>query len=642
MIGIVADRSSPAMRRVGGCFVLAIALLALAPAAALGHAGLIRSDPAVGAALGASPSAVRLTFSEQPQASLSRVRVLDARGAPVKTAPLARAGLSLAVPVSRLPRGLYTVDWRVVSAVDGHASFGKFAFGIGVTPPQGATVGTAASKPATSKLELLARWLLLSGLVLLVGSAVAGVAGFGGTRGTDLLIATGGVLVAAIGLLLLAEAQRRAAHSSLRSLLDTPVGNALISRAVAIAVAGVALLVARRHRIALAAAAAAGGLAIVVHVAEGHAAAGSWPTALTVTAQSAHFLAAGVWIGGLAALLVGLAGTPAKERLAAVRRFSELALIALAVLVSTGAIRAVDELSSVGDLFSTGYGRAVLGKIVLVSLIVAAAARNRRRNVARVETDTKPLHRTSRIELGLATGALATAALLGTLSPPVSGKSTALPGLSASGSAGGLSAKLTTASTEPGPNTFTLQVDPARSAPASLRFVPIDDPGVRASGLALRASGSGTYTGSGGNLKFDGRWRVEVRAGNVVVPLELDVPGPAQDISVLRAPGQPPEYTMQVGIVGYIRIIPNPERAGPSKVTVDVFDQIQSQLPIKELVMTHAAGDGPERQLAVRRLTSYRFAAPVNFAGGRNTIVVVAHSLQGGERLRGVFDLKVP
>src|SRR3954470_10123135 len=313
--------------------LLTIALLVvLAPAKASGHAGLIRSDPAPGAALGASPTAVRLTFTERPQASLSRVNVLDARGNAIRTTPVA-SGLTLAVPVPRLPRGLYTVDWRVVSAVDGHASFGKFVFGIGVTPPKGANVAAATSKPATSKLELLARWILLSGLVLLVGSAVAGVAGFGGSRGTDLLLATGGLLVAVIGLLLLAEAQRRAAHSSLSSLLDTPVGGALIGRAGALAAAGVALLLARRRRIALAAAAIAGAVAIVVHVAAGHAAAGDWPTALTVTAQSTHFVAAGVWIGGLAALLAGLPGTAPAQRLAAVRRFSAVALVALVTLV---------------------------------------------------------------------------------------------------------------------------------------------------------------------------------------------------------------------------------------------------------------------------------------------------------------------
>jgi copper transport protein len=640
MIGTMAARSSIQMRLLGGCCLCAIALfLALAPAAHA-HAGLIRADPVAGAALGASPTAVRLTFSERPQASLSHVRVLDARGRPVQKGGATGAGVSLIVAVPRLARGLYTVDWRIVSAVDGHASFGKYVFGVGVAPPKGATVATSTSKPATSKLELLARWVLLSGLVLLVGSAVAGVARFGGSRGMDLLLATGGLIVAVIGLLLLAEAQRRAAHSSLSALLDTPVGHALIGRASGIAAAGVALVAARRYRRAFAVAAVAAGVAIVVHVGEGHAAAGSWPPPLTIAAQSTHFLAAGVWVGGLAALLAGLPGSSAPERLRAVRLFSAVALVALVALVLTGAIRAIDELSSVSDLTSTGYGRAVLAKILLAALIVAAAVRNRRRNVARVETDPRPLRRTSRLELGLATVALATAALLGTLSPPVAGQTGLPPGLSASGSAAGVRVRLTTASAEPGPNTFTARVEGARRV--SLRFVPIDDPGVRASSLTLRPSGPGTFTGAGANLRFDGRWRVEVRAGNAVVPLELDVPGPNQFVSVLRPPGQPPEYTMQVGIGGYIRIIPKPERAGPSRLTVDLFDQIQSQLPVKTLVVTHAAGDGPERQLGLRRLTSYRVVTRVNLARGHNTIAVIAHPLQGGGRLRGVFDLNVP
>jgi hypothetical protein len=237
-------------------------------------------------------------------------------------------------------------------------------------------------------------------------------------------------------------------------------------------------------------------------------------------------------------------------------------------------------------------------------------------------------------------GLLATAALLGALSPPVAGQSGLPPGLSASGSAQGVGVKLTTASAEPGPNTFTARVEGAGQQ-VSLRFLPLDDPGVRPTSLTLRPSAPGTFTGSGGNLSFDGRWRVEVRAGSVVVPLELDVPGPNQFVSVLRAPGQPPEYTMQIGTVGYIRIIPNPERSGPSTLAIDLFNEIQSQLPVKTVVVTHAAGDGPVRRLTLRRVTSYRLVARVTFARGRNTIAVIAHS-RGGDRLRGVFDLNVP
>jgi hypothetical protein len=244
------------------------------------------------------------------------------------------------------------------------------------------------------------------------------------------------------------------------------------------------------------------------------------------------------------------------------------------------------------------------------------------------------------VELGLATVALATAALLGTLSPPVASSSSSPPGLSASGTAQGVRVKLATASPEPGPNTFTVEVD--RPGRLSLRFVPLDDPGIRPSVLALHPSGPGSYTGSGANLKFDGRWRVEVRTGTVVVPVELDVPGPDHFVSVLRAPGQPPEYTMDIGIDGFIRITPRPERAGPSTVTIDTFDQIESGLSLKYLVATHAAGDGPERQLPARRLATNRFSVPVTFARGHNTITVVAKAREGGPRLRGVFELNVP
>jgi hypothetical protein len=99
---------------------------------------------------------------------------------------------------------------------------------------------------------------------------------------------------------------------------------------------------------------------------------------------------------------------------------------------------------------------------------------------------------------------------------------------------------------------------------------------------------------------------------------------------------------MDIGIDGFIRITPRPERAGPSTVTIDTFDQIESGLSLKYLVATHAAGDGPERQLPARRLATNRFSVPVTFARGHNTITVVAKAREGGPRLRGVFELNVP
>ena len=54
-----------------------------------------------------------------------------------------------------------------------------------------------------------------------------------------------------------------------------------------------------------------------------------------------------------------------------VRRFSTLAVGAVAVIGLTGLIRAYGELSAVGDLSATGYGRLLLIKSTLLTALVA-------------------------------------------------------------------------------------------------------------------------------------------------------------------------------------------------------------------------------------------------------------------------------
>jgi copper transport protein len=621
------------------------------------HAGLVLSDPAAGAALGDTPTAVRLTFSENPEASLSVIRVLDSSGVPHQIGrPVVVPGdpLSLVVRVGRLGRGLYTVSWRVVSAVDGHASAGAYAFGVGVAPT-GPAATASGTTPVASRFEMFSRWVFLAGLMALLGAAFASVARFGeGVR-----LGAAGWLLAVVGLLLLAEAQRREAGTSIAGLLHTPVGRLLVWRAVAIGAAGAALLVAsrargRRRRWAMVGVVLATLAAIAVHVAAGHAAAGPWPHAVSLAVQSAHVAAAGLWLGGLAALLLGLRGAPSAAKAAAVRRFSTLAAVALVVVAATGIARAVEQLSAWGDLVSTGYGLAVTGKIALLLCIALLAALNRWRSVPRASTNLGPLRLTSRAELVLAGAALAAAAVLGSLAPPISARLVAPLGLRAAGadSRSTVRVRLTAASAEPGPNRYVVRAVGYRSnAPVyaksvSLRFIPLDDPGVAASSLELRPAANDSYVGSGANLVFDGRWGVDVRiqryvGHSVQVPLELDAQGPPQFISVERIPGQAPKYTVQVGNAGYVRVSPQPERAGRSKLYVTCYDVFSDEVGVRELVLTAAAGTGATRQHPARRLGPGAFVADVDLAPGRNTIAVVARTTQG-TRLRAVVELDVP
>ncbi len=639
---------------------LAALLLGIAAPEAGAHAGLTASHPAAGAELGASPTEVTLTFSEQPEASLSEIAVLDDAGAPRQRGrPQQVSGdpLSLTVQVPRLERGVYTVDYRTVSAVDGHATAGTYAFGVRASPSGVAAVtSTASMHDDTSTLEVIARWLLLLGLVALIGAAVAGAARFGGSAGTDLALAAGGWMTAVIGLVLLAVAQRRAAGSSLGDLLDTAVGEALVWRAVALAVAGLALLVARRaprlRNPAMIAAAACGLVAVAVHVGAGHAAAGGWSDGLTVSVQVAHFAAVGVWFGGLAALLLGVRGAPTEEKAAAVRSFSVVALGAFLLVLVTGTVRAVDELGSWGELVDTGYGRAVLAKVILIAIIFALAMRNRRRSVPVAAADLSPLRRTSRVELAVAAGALVAAALLGALAPPVTGHPGAAPGLSASGADFGTTVRvvLTAASDEPGPNRFVVEVtdydidEPVDADRVSLRFRSLDDPSVPPSSLTLRQTGEGTYAANGSNLSLDGRWEltalVERGGDSVGVPLQVALPFDEPVMSVSRLPDQAPEYTLQVEN-GLIRIVPTPERAGPSSVYVSLFGTFDNRAAVGEIVVTGAAGDGLAEEKPVRRLTRSRFVADLELEAGPYTITVVARTLEGN-RLRGALELDVP
>lgn len=568
--------------------------------------------------------------------------------------PLAGDPLALSVPLRPLRRGVYTVEWKIVSAVDGHATGGTYAFGVRASP-QGAAATSGTESAASSKLEVVARLVLIVGLVALLGGAVAGAARFGGTRGSDLALAAAGWATSVLGLLLLAAAQRRTAGSSLAELLDSSVGHALLWRALALAVAGAALLVAwrapRGRRPALAFAALASLAAIVAHVAAGHAAAGSWPSLIAIAAQSAHFAAAGVWFGGLAALLLGVRGAPSAAKAAAVRRFAAVALAALIVVFATGTLRAVDELSSWGELASSGYGRAVVAKLLLLGAIVAIAVRGRRR-VAAAGTDLGPLRRSSAFELGLALLALAVAALLGTLAPPVSGQSAAALGLTVSNADFGTTTRveLTIASDQPGPNSFAVSVedydsgDVVEASAVGLRFAPLDDPGTEPSLLRLRPGPDDTFVGSGSNLAFDGRWAVTVTVerdgGAVTIPLELDLPGPEQFVSVLRPPGLPPKYTMQIGTVGQIQVEPRPERPGPSRLYVTCFTTFGSESLVEQFVLTAAVGGGETRQLPVRRLGSGKFVAAVELEPGSLELGVVART-RDGTRLRGVFELDI-
>ena len=149
----------------------------------------------------------------------------------------------------------------------------------------------------------------------------------------------------------------------------------------------------------------------------GHAA--SFGTSLPHLVQVAHGIGAGLWVGALAVVVAVASplqrGPRGPGRVAhLVRRFSPMALVAVATVALSGAVTGVFYLGSVDDLWATGYGRALLLKVVLFLATGAVGAYNWRRLTPRLgqASGSDRLLRSARLELLLAAAVLLVTAVL--------------------------------------------------------------------------------------------------------------------------------------------------------------------------------------------------------------------------------------
>ncbi len=131
----------------------------------------------------------------------------------------------------------------------------------------------------------------------------------------------------------------------------------------------------------------------------------------------AHALAAAWWCGLLAAMVLSVRGRSGWARSLPV--FSQRAPWAVGVIAVTGVVAGLTEIDGLSPLITSGYGRILLAKVVMLAALVGVAAWHRRRWVPAVErhrqTETASI-RNAAVELalmavvfGLAAGLSATA-----------------------------------------------------------------------------------------------------------------------------------------------------------------------------------------------------------------------------------------
>jgi copper transport protein len=382
------------------CTALGVLLIAAGPANA--HAVLRGSAPKDGAVLRTAPHQVALTFSEDVRLPDGALRVLDPHGTrmdrgspghvPGKPSTV-RAALS-----GNLPRGTYTVAWRVVSA-DSHPVSGAFTFSVGA--PSATSAGIAAGAPQDTLVGALygvGRFAAYGGLALLVGGTAFVLLcrpDRAARRRLRRLAVSGWwvLLLSSAALLVLrgpyeagAGLSRVLRPAAFEEALAGRPGQALATRLVLLAVGAAAWQTTALRRWAagsgrLRVAAGAGfsvALAATWAVSE-HASVG--PQApVAVVSVVAHLLGMAVWLGGLTAVLTLLRGArdasePPRE---AVGRFSRLAFTTVAALVATGLYQSWQEVGSWQALVSTSYGRLLAVKVGAVLALLAAAGYSRR------------------------------------------------------------------------------------------------------------------------------------------------------------------------------------------------------------------------------------------------------------------------
>lgn len=415
-------RPAQLLARLGAALAVVAALSATGIEAAGAHAVLEQTSPGADAVLADAPDAVELRFTEAVDPGLGGVKVIASDGARVDRGRVDRldGGRLVRVPVDEGEQGTFTVAWSVVSD-DGHSIAGSFLYSVGRVT--GAADAGGGTRPAVRLLAGVGRWGGFAGLLLVVGGIA--FARLVLERDADaergrlrrVLLAGALLAVAGAGCALVAQVALVAGRSlpaSLGLVPEAVTGSrfgalAALRSGVAASIAG--LFVVRRVAVAKATDAAVAVLAIALAVltaSSGH----GWTTTprwAAVGVDVVHLVAAGAWIGGLAALVVVAARSPAAAVLA--ERFSRLAAVAVATVVATGMASSYLQVRSVDGLTDTGYGRLLLLKVALVAAVVLLGWVNRRRLVARLP-DRATLFTVVRAELALAVVVVAVTAAL--------------------------------------------------------------------------------------------------------------------------------------------------------------------------------------------------------------------------------------
>lgn len=428
------------LSRLVAVFAMAIALILTTRVLADAHGDLKSSIPKHKSLLSTIPRELRLTFTEAPELALTRIRLFGPQRQPVKLGHLTIADADKATVVAgiteQLSAGTYTVEWEITGE-DGHTVDGAFVFSV--TPEAVAAASATAPLAASARSVdtvmrhhdstsmplsagrfdsestgyVIVRFVLYTALLIVIGAvafqnlvlrlverrsqvdsvfvpnAATGAAAVGWTAACLLILACLARLVAQSLAVNGAVAAFDASHLGIL-LGATRWGRAWVVQLASALAAAVGFYLARQHAIPsrartgwTIATLAAVVLAFTPAFAS-HAAASPRLRFVAIIADGLHVIGAAGWLGSL--LLVLAAGIPAALELVEEHRgnavadlinaFSPTALAFAGLVVATGLFAAWLHVGGFTALWEAKYGKLLLAKLVVMSVLTLTGAYN--------------------------------------------------------------------------------------------------------------------------------------------------------------------------------------------------------------------------------------------------------------------------
>ena len=537
-------------------WLMALVLLIIGIQPVQAHGYIVRALPQDRVTLERPPARLQYWFSENLEPDFSTLVLRDQAGdvlAEGGVDPKNNALMTLQVPVE-LPDGAYLVDLRPAFASDGHVVAETRVFFVGQAAGD---VAGASADYRVVPLEVIWRALLYTSTLLLFGAFAL--------YALVLLPAWGNPDYAAG--LLPPRVMRRLGHIVILALVIAFVGNgiAIIQQSMVFFNTGPAQVIQQglwqvvrigsrfgdvwtARMILLALIAVFFGLGVAwrderPETVRAFWTANGWLAALMLGAFSvtshaagslllpwvamlvdwAHTLAVAAWVGGLAVLTLVLpvALRPYEDEarrqalLIVLRRFSRLAMVALAVVITTGVYSSLNWLYQPSDLTQTSWGLALVVKLALVaSLLVPGLMHHVAANPARYQRWKGWVQRTGvrtlRLEVLLGIVVLLSVAVLSASAVPEPVFLTeAVRALEARQTVDDYTVQLTISPGGPGVNTYDMIVmrdgRPEADGQVGLQVVaPEQD--WRSDWLESQPADAGLYVVTGDQIADEGHW----------------------------------------------------------------------------------------------------------------------------------------